>query len=115
MDVAPEKEDTYMEMIKRNPIKFALSVLALITAMGSAALAFENRYNNYPEIYMIEIGSAANTISDLEDKIFMLNMRIGTRAEQPSDKAMLDRYKSRLKAAQEALQIKQERRKQAWF
>ena len=111
----PDKKDvTYMEKIKQNPIKFAVSVLALISALATGALAVENRYNNYPEIYMMEVDYANNNITELEDKIFQLNMRIGTPSEQATDKAMVDRYKSRLEAAQEQLRLKQERRQSAW-
>jgi len=42
-------------------------------------------------------------------------MRIGTKDEQATDKAMLDRYKSRLKDAQQVLHEKQESQRKSYF
>ena len=108
-------QETYMDRLKKNPIKSALSVLALISALSTAALGFEMRYNQTADVFLIEISYASSVVSDLEDKILLLNMRIGTKDEQATDKAMLDRYKSRLQDAQQVLHEKQESQRKSYF
>jgi len=63
-------QETYMDRLKKNPIKSALSVLALISDLSTTALGFEMRYNQTDDVFLIEISYASSVVSDLEIRFF---------------------------------------------
>ena len=81
-----------------------IAIVSAVATLVTAAWAFEDRYNNLPQIQeihieLVEYANQAyeNRIDDLEDKIFLLDMKEAKGIATPEDKALNRRYKSRLR------------------
>lgn len=88
-------------MLKENPFKTLAAIFSLIGIIATAVWGAEQRYNQAPQIREMNHIILQDRVQQLEDKIFVLEMKKQSGKASSIDKALLERYKSRLKSLTE--------------
>jgi len=82
--------------IRSNPLKAAAGVLTLLGIMVSTVWAADARFNQTPQINELKNAIQFDRRQSLEDSIMVLQMKTAGADQKAIDKALLERYKTRL-------------------
>jgi len=85
-----------MKYLKGNPLKALAGVLALCGILITSVWAADERFNQMPQIGQIQRQMIYDKNQRLEDQIFVLEMQAADGTATNVEKALLERYKSRL-------------------
>jgi len=85
-----------INFLKNNPFKSIMGVLGIIGVLITSVWAADARFNQMPQIHNIEQSIQYQRRQTLEDNIMVLEMKMAGAKQDTIDKALLERYKSRL-------------------
>lgn len=89
-------EHWLFKFVKENPFKTMAGIATLLGIMVTTVWAADERFNQMPQIGEIHRQMIYDKEQRLEDSIFILQMKAADGTASNIDKAMLERYKTRL-------------------
>jgi len=93
---ASPKDNWMVSYLKNNPLRVVISVMTILGLLVTSAWAADARYNQMPQINDIHQQMIYDRNQTLEDNIFVLELKKSSGKITDIERALLERYKTRL-------------------